>query len=549
MHQLFRFFAELLQTADFMPRRLCGAWTPGLIALHRWSDRAIFLAFLVIPVLLLRYFWRRQSDLKQFRALIATFTLFLLASGSLHLIDSFAFEMPMYRIGGLVKLVTALAACGAVVCLIRSAPVLASLRSPFQAEREITERVRELEHTNGLLTEAAEERKRLAETLAEQNRLRNEWLAMLAHELRNPLAPILNSMAIMRARGSQDENLESQRQLVERQVRTMGELLNDLLDVSRVERGKIILNKRLVSLCSVVMGALEAMQPYIALREHELNVEYPERDIEIEADPIRLEQVIVNLLSNAAKYTNPHGRITLAIRPHPNGWTTVTVRDNGIGIKKAMLPRVFDLFAQEERSLDRSQGGLGIGLTLVKAITELHGGRVEVYSAGRSQGSEFQVWLPMVQEIEVSESPHDPPQPNLPPRPASSSRVLIVDDNRDAAQTLRDLCELWGHQAECAYDGWSALQLVKDQLFDSILLDIGLPGMDGFEVARRIRQDPEYQQVLLIAVTGYGNRDDRDRAHRAGFNRHLLKPVDPDTLRKVLEVSETDAALAEVATP
>jgi signal transduction histidine kinase/DNA-binding response OmpR family regulator len=353
------------------------------------------------------------------------------------------------------------------------------------------------------------------------SRAKDEFLAMLGHELRNPLAPMMTALQLMRLRG--DSSIERERVVIERQTRHLVRLVDDLLDVSRIARGKIELRLERVDLADVVAKAIEMASPLLEEREHDLSIDVP-RGITIDADPARLAQVIANLLTNAAKYTEKGGRI--AIRAAAEACEAVlAVRDSGIGIAPDMLPRVFDMFTQERQALDRTQGGLGLGLTIVRNLTELHGGRVEAFSDGRNAGSEFVVRLPLTAGAAADTGAAVAPQVQA--RGAGSGpAVLIVDDNEDAAAMLATWLESLGYSVRTAHDGLAALKAVDAAVPAIALLDIGLPVMDGYEVATRLRQRPDGESIALIAITGYG---------AAGFDAHLVKPVDLAALAELLE--------------
>ena len=372
--------------------------------------------------------------------------------------------------------------------------------------------------------------KAMEEALREADRLKDEFLAMLAHELRNPLAPIRNALHIMKQPGASGAVLERVRDMAERQVQHMARLLDDLLDVSRISRGRIELRKEVLNLAAVVHRSAEAVRPLFEERRHELTVSLPPSALRVEGDPTRLEQVLTNLLNNAAKYTDPGGRVWVDAR-QVGGEAVLRVRDTGIGIAPAMLPKIFDLFVQAERGLDRSQGGVGIGLTLVKKLVNLHGGQIEAHSAGPGQGSEFVVRLPVAAdqgEAGAREGGGGETAP-LPRR-----RVLVVDDNADAADSLALLLGLAGQDVRTAYDGPAALLQADTFQPDIVLLDIGMPGMDGYEVARRLRNERGLRGALLVALTGWGPGQDQRQSAEAGFDRHLVKPVDLEALKELL---------------
>ncbi len=371
------------------------------------------------------------------------------------------------------------------------------------------------------------DRKRAEIELAEANRHKDEFLAMLAHELRNPLAPIINVVQILRQEQALSTSGKQMIDMIDRQAKHLNRLVDDLLDVSRITKGKIHLRKERVELHTLVNHAVETSGHLIKSRRHELTVSLPSESVWLEADPARMEQVLSNLLSNAAKYTEPGGHIWLtAERQGPEA--ILRVRDTGIGILPEMLPRVFEIFVQADRTLDRAQGGLGIGLTLVKALVEMHEGRITAYSPGIGLGAEFIIHLPVVAEV----APIKPEE--ISPTSAQSRvlRLLIVDDNPDTRDSLAMLLRLNGHEVSTADTGPAGLQAALSETPDAVLLDLGLPGIDGYEVARRIRE--KEHKPLLIAMTGYGQAEDKQRSKEAGFEHHLVKPVDPVQLQNLL---------------
>ena len=373
-----------------------------------------------------------------------------------------------------------------------------------------------------------------AAALADLDRRKDEFLAMLSHELRNPLAPILNAALLLRLQcnrnrldGIENPVLHQSVSIIERQVGQLAHLIDDLLEVSRITTGRIQLHQERIAVAGVMENAVATVRSLIDQRKHELTMSVPTQAIWMYADPARLEQVVVNLLTNAAKYTHDGGHIWLTVQQE-GADVVLRVRDTGVGIAPEILPRIFDLFTQAERSLDRSQGGLGIGLALVQRLVEMQAGTVEA-SSTLGQGSEFVVRLPVV------------PPPERQPlariekaKPTGLAlRVLVVDDNVDTVTTLEMLVQESGHLVRTAYDGTAALEAALDYRPNVVLLDIGLPGLNGFEVAKRIRQQPALQNVALIAMTGYGQKSDRQRSHEAGFDHHLVKPAD---FGKVLEI-------------
>jgi CheY-like chemotaxis protein len=373
--------------------------------------------------------------------------------------------------------------------------------------------------------------------LRDADRRKDEFLAMLAHELRNPLAPIRNAVTIMALDEDDREAQQWSRAVIDRQVQHLSSLVDDLLDVSRITQGKITLTKAPLAVRTFLIAAIETSRPLIDARKHRLDVFQPEEALRVEGDPTRLAQVIANLLNNAAKYTPDGGHIRLSVE-RDGDEAVIRVKDDGEGISSEMLPRVFDLFSQASQSIDRSEGGLGIGLTLVKRLVEMHGGTVEARSGGPGHGSEFIVRLPLLR----SEAPAPPRPRGAAAGPGRTRRILVVDDSRDSADSLARLLRRLGHEVEVAYEGPSAYEAGVALTPDIVLLDIGLPGMDGYEVARRLRAEPSLDGVCLVALTGYGSEVDRQRSTEAGFDAHLVKPVEFDALRRVLEATQVGSS-------
>ena len=377
-----------------------------------------------------------------------------------------------------------------------------------------------------------QELRRRVQELAEADREKNHFLAMLGHELRNPLAPMRNALHLMKMPGANSELVGQARDVLERQLQYLVRMVDDLLDVSRIVRGQIELRKEAVDVAVAIARAIETAQPTINAGNHELSVSVPEQPIWVEADPIRLAQVIANLLTNAAKYTDMGGHISVSAA-HEGDEAVLRVRDTGLGIALELQSRIFDLFVQGDRSLDRSQGGLGIGLTLVKRLIEMHGGSVAVASPGVGHGSEFTIRLPALPEPrEHQESGVSGVRAHA--GGACGKRILIVDDNVDACESLAMILRLSGCDVRCVYDGPSVLESATSFRPDVVVLDIGLPGMSGYEVARQLRRLNAFQQSPLVAVTGYGQDDDRRRSQEAGFDYHLTKPIDPKELQAII---------------
>jgi signal transduction histidine kinase/ActR/RegA family two-component response regulator len=372
---------------------------------------------------------------------------------------------------------------------------------------------------------------RLFRDARQADRLKDEFLAMLGHELRNPLTPILTALHLMDLRGG--EAFRHERTIIARQVRHVVRLVDDLLDVSRVRSGKIQLRRERIEVVQAIAAAVETASPLLEQRVQNLSISVPVGGLPVLADPGRLSQAISNLLTNAAKYTEPGGTITV-VASVEEGQVCIRVRDTGIGIDPETLPMVFDLFVQAEKSIDRSQGGLGIGLTIARSVVELHGGSISAHSTGTGEGSEFVIRLPLAPGPE-----EEPPRavaapPAAEPAGAKPRRVLIVDDNQDAADTLAAILDELGCATRVAYDGPSAIAAAHSFRPDLALLDIGLPVMDGYELAQRFRRTEATSTMRLVAVTGYGQVTDRQRSSAAGFDEHIVKPVGLDTIRDIL---------------
>ena len=387
------------------------------------------------------------------------------------------------------------------------------------------------------------ENARLYEELREKDQRKDEFLAMLAHELRNPLAAIRNAVALGSDQEAKAEEIEWSMEVINRQMRQLSRLIDDLLDVSRITQGKVQLRREALDAARVLQSAVDTVQPLMEERQHELTVSFRPGTLHLEADPTRLEQIIVNLLSNAARYTEKGGEISLRAKVE-DGQVVIRIKDNGMGIPPEKLPLMFELFTQGNRSLARSEGGLGIGLTIVRSLAEMHGGSATAHSEGVGLGSEFVVRLPALAAAKGSSAAPARPgngktaavKPAVPPAASAAvtHRILVVDDNADSAQGTAKILTRQGHDVRIVYDGPSALIAAREHRPRYVLLDIGLPGMDGYEVAARLRQEEALQGATLIAVSGYGQDSDRRRSREAGFDQHLVKPVDPEELLALL---------------
>jgi CheY-like chemotaxis protein/two-component sensor histidine kinase len=374
------------------------------------------------------------------------------------------------------------------------------------------------------------------------DRHKDEFLAMLAHELRNPLAPILNAVQLIRKKPFVDPQLAWSRDVIERQLSHLTRLVDDLLDVSRITRGKINLSREVVEVSDLVARAVETVQPLIVERGHQLSLDVADGSIKVFGDPLRLTQALGNVLSNAAKYTENEGRIRLVAR-QVDGVVEIRVRDTGIGIPSDLQPRLFEMFTQLNHRTGRPQSGLGIGLALVRKLLEMHGGTVTAFSEGNGLGSEFLITLPVISKetgegaatgrtaspLALNDSAGEEATPQI------RRRILVADDNSDALESLATLLELGGHEVFSAENGALALESAERHLPEVALLDIGMPKLDGYEVARRIRAQPWGRRITLVALTGWGQESDRRRSGEAGFDSHMVKPLDLDKLTELLE--------------
>ncbi len=400
---------------------------------------------------------------------------------------------------------------------------------------EIGEQTRTLEDTNSTLELEMGERRAAEKALLAADRQKDEFLATLAHELRNPLAPLLNAMDILRISGNDPKATQAAREMMARQLHQLVQLVNDLLDVSRISTGKMVLKKERTALAGIMQTALEAAAPLVELRGHRLQVELPQEPVWLMADATRLAQVFVNLLNNAAKFTDPGGRIGLHAS-RQDGELVVRVTDSGLGISADMLPVIFDMFAQADRSLERAHAGLGVGLSLARYLVEVHGGSITASSAGAGRGSEFTVRLPTLEAGAHAEAGSLPQAA----APANRFRILLADDNVDFAASLAMLLETMDHTVLVANDGQRALEMAPDFKPDFCFLDIGLPKVHGYDLARRLREHPATRDAVMVAVSGWGQEEDKRRSREAGFDHHLVKPV---------EFGQIEAVLATLSRP
>jgi len=399
-----------------------------------------------------------------------------------------------------------------------------------QYEGELTEEDEAILVQLAQLAALALENQTLYAGIRERDQAKDRFLAMLAHELRNPIAPIVHTVHMLRNPRRAEVDVERALDIVERQAQRLAYLVDELMDTARMTQDRIHLRQEPLHLAQVVRSSVDACQPAIDERAQQLSVELPDEPVPLEGDLARLEQVLSNLLTNAAKFTEHGGRIWLTAS-RDGDTAVIRVRDNGAGIAPELLPHIFDLFVQDEQGPAQLLGGLGIGLALVRRLVELHDGSVTAHSAGVGRGSEFTVRLPVAAAAAAPKRRDE----EADPLEEGARRVLVVEDNPDAADTLEDLLQAWGHATRTVRDGPRAAEAAREYQPDVVLLDLGLPGLDGYEVARRLRRLPELEGVLLVALTGYGDTEDERRAAEAGFDEHLVKPVDPADLRQILQ--------------
>lgn len=536
------FLYRLFDTSDFPARWTCGRWTAGHGRLHILSDLGVWSAYLAIPIVL-GFFLQQRKDLP-FRRIFLLFGAFIFACGTTHLMEAIIFWWPAYRLAGVIKLITAIISWTTVFALIPVVPRVLAMRSPESLEREIAARKQaeeSLHQANLVLEQRVQER---TTELTQAGRHKDEFLATLAHELRNPLAPIKNSLEILSRANGQPEIIEQARSTMERQMGQMVRLVDDLLDISRISRNKIELRKQHVELASIIHQAIETCQPFLQSGGHELVLNLPTEPVHLNADPVRLMQVFSNLLNNACKFTNKMGRIELSAVRDDNS-VLVKVKDNGIGIAPEMLSKVFEMFTQVGHSLEREHGGLGIGLAIVQRLVHLHGGTVAAYSEGQGRGCEFVVQLPILL-APIQESSDATSSNTVQAQPRT---ILVVDDNLDSARSLIMLLELTAFEAISAHDGVEAVEKARKHKPDVIVMDLGLPKRNGYDACRLIRQEEWGRKACIIAMTGWGQEDDRRKSKEAGFDGHLVKPVSFNALMALLEESSRQKVGGNLSQP
>lgn len=525
-------FDWLVSSAEFMPHGHCYLWQPLVLWLNVCSDGLIAAAYFAIPFSLYHLVRGRRAQLP-YPGIFLMFAAFILLCGTTHVLEIWTVWDPVYRLDGVVKVLTGMVSIATTMALFRIIPEAMLLKSPAQLSREVEAQTAALAEANAQLRREIAARDLAQSQLRDLDRRKDEFLATLAHELRNPLAPIRHAAKLLTSDRIQPNQLEWSGQVIGRQVQRMALLLDDLLDVSRITRGRLELKRKPVELAAVVAAALDTVRPAIEEKGHTLTVTLPPEPMTIEVDPLRLSQAISNLLANATRFTPPGGRVTLAVRRTSEA-LLISVTDSGAGFDASQRGRLFEMFSQVHAPGGHGDGGLGIGLALVKGLIELHGGSVEAHSDGKDLGAEFVLLLPAAVVLATHAAPGARPAAPPPAAAPGTATILIADDNQDAAQAMAMLFERSGHRTVLAHSGRAALDLATSLQPSVALLDIGMPDMSGYEVARRIRAQSWGSASLLVAITGWGQAGDKEQSRLAGFDRHLTKPVDPDCLEDLV---------------
>jgi signal transduction histidine kinase/ActR/RegA family two-component response regulator len=533
-------FVEWLFPSNFMPHGHCYLWRPDVLWLHVGSDSLIATSYFAIPVAL-TYFVRKRKAVLPYWWLPVLFAAFIMLCGSTHLMSIWTVWNPDYVLDGYIKLATALASAATAVMVYRVLPAGMALRTPVELQREVDARTMELSAINAQLRAEIAERERVEtqlrqsehelreslQKLAEADTRKDEFLAILSHELRNPLAPILTSVHLLQRKGGSDPVALGAQQIIDRQVRHMSRLLDDLLDVSRLSKGIVNLQREYFDLRVALELAIETARPHLDKDKHAIEIRSIDEPLIVHADQNRLVQIFTNLINNACKYS-PSGTAIEIEADGQDSAAVIRIIDHGAGIAPELTERIFEMFAQADTSLERPNGGLGIGLTLARELARLHGGEITVSSRGLGQGSTFTVQLPLARE-------HGNHAVALQPTAMDETKdltVLVCDDNVDAAQSMAMMLETFGHRVITAHDGLEAWSILEARAVDVAILDIGMPGLSGYELAKRLRSAG--RSILLIALTGWGQEEDKARAHAAGFDAHLTKPAEPASLMKLI---------------
>ena len=525
----------LFSSPNFMPHGMCYLWQPGTLWLNVASDALIAGAYYAIPFALYYLVHERRKEIP-YPGIILMFAAFIVLCGTTHLMEIWTVWHPEYRLAGALKGVTGIVSVATTFALFKLMPQAMQLRGPAQLQQEVGARTAQLANLNEELRAQVDARDRAEAQLQDRDQRKDEFLATLAHELRNPLAPIRHAVKILGEAGATPEQQRWGREVIDRQAHRMALLLDDLLEVSRITRGQLVLKKQRVTISSLITAAVETARPLIDSKELMLTVSQPPERIDLQADPLRLSQALSNLLTNAAKFTPRGGRIQLVVTQTPTD-IVIAVRDTGIVFEPTLAPQLFEMFTQAHDATEPAEGGLGIGLSLVKGLVQLHGGKVSAESGGKGLGAEFKILLPGSVILETPANSSATSSDPGPPITERRARILIADDNRDAADRLGMLLELAGHDVNVTHSGAAALAAGKSYRPDVVILDIGMPDMNGYDVARTARQESWGKSAHLIALTGWGQATDKERAMAAGFDRHLVKPVDADVLGALLDAT------------
>jgi signal transduction histidine kinase/ActR/RegA family two-component response regulator len=524
-----------LSSPNFMPHGMCYLWQPATLWLNVGSDGLIAAAYYAIPVTLYYLVHERRREIP-FPGVILMFAAFIVLCGTTHLMEIWTVWHPDYRAAGALKGVTGLVSVATMFALFKVIPLAMQLRSPAQLQQEVQTRTAQLANVNEQLRAQVDARDRAEAQLRDRDQRKDEFLATLAHELRNPLAPIRHAVRILGDAAATSEQQRWGRDVIDRQAHRMALLLDDLLEVSRITRGRLVLKKQRVTVSALITAAVETVRPLMESKELKLTVNQPSEQVDLEADPLRLSQALSNLLTNAAKFTPPGGQVTLSVSKSAAG-IVIAVRDTGIGFEPTLAPHLFEMFTQAHKESDIAEGGLGIGLSLVKGLIQLHGGSVSAESGGRGLGAEFKIMLPAALILPTPVPAAATSGDSGPPILERRARILTADDNRDAADSLGMLLELAGHDVEVSYSGNAALVAGANYKPDIAIIDIGMPDLSGYEVIRAARQTPWGQAGYAIALTGWGQAADKERASAAGFDRHLTKPIDSDLLSSLIDAT------------
>ncbi len=519
-------FTWLFSSKYFMPHGHCFLWQPDTLWLNVGSDALIAACYFAIPVALYYFVRQRKAEIPYFWVLLM-FAAFILLCGATHVMEIVTVWNPQYRAAGALKLLTGLVSLATVIMLIWIMPRAMLLQTPRQLQAEVAVRTAELALINSQLKAEVAARSDAQEELRTADLRKDEFLATLAHELRNPLAPIRHSLRLLDVAQTDTNKRQWAAQVISRQVQRMALLLDDLMDISRISRRRLELKIEPVDLAGLIATAVETATPLIEEKRHTLRVNLPPAPLLVAVDPLRLSQSVSNLLSNAAKYTASGGHIELSAQAEA-ATLSITVTDTGIGLEPAVTATIFEMFARGARA---GEPGLGIGLALVKQLITLHGGTVEALSEGVGHGSQFRIRIPGA--VVSADTPASAPA-TLPAAARGGGRVLVVDDNRDSADALGLVLQMEGYEVLVGYSGQEALRLAQQGTPQAIILDIGMPDLNGYEVARRLREQPWGRGAFLVAMTGWGQAEDKERARAAGFDRHLTKPLDPGELQRHL---------------